>query len=76
MHGAATSTGCVAANYAAITVVRMKHERELTEQIVIRLRPEQRQRLEELARREDRSLAYQVRRLLERGLQQHEGAAA
>jgi predicted HicB family RNase H-like nuclease len=52
----------------------MKHERELTEQIVLRVRPELRQRLEALAAAEDRSLANQTRRLLERAVQQQEAA--
>jgi hypothetical protein len=54
----------------------MKHERELTEQIVLRVRPELRARIEAVARDEDRTLAQSARRLIERGLQQQEGAAA
>jgi predicted DNA-binding protein len=42
----------------------MKHE--FTEQIVLRVKPETRERLEALAAREDRSLANLTRRLLER----------
>jgi len=54
----------------------MKHERELTEQIVLRVRPELRQRLEAAAAAEDRSLANQARRCLERGLSAAEEQAA
>jgi predicted DNA-binding protein len=53
----------------------MKHE-PLDSQIVLRLPVQLRQRLEEVAQQEDRSLANAARRLLERSLQAVEREAA
>jgi plasmid stability protein len=53
----------------------MKHER-MTQQILVPVPPQLRARIEARAAAEDRSLAYEARQLLERGLQQSEEAAA
>jgi plasmid stability protein len=53
----------------------MKHER-MTQQILVRVPPQLRARIEARAAAGDRSLAYEARQLLERGLQQSEEAAA
>jgi len=47
----------------------MKHEPELTEQIVLQVQPELRQRLEAIAEQREWKLAHLTRRLLERAVQ-------